>query len=219
MKHSRKIHRKKTMKKSSSKKKHMRKGTKRVKFNFHKRLNKGRNIKYKKMKGGSAPNPFVGYPWKGDSNTWPGIQASQGMNTNGATMSNHFSLSPNGIVVGGIEPARSTSDDQLMKGGKRTKRNKSRKGKSSKKGKSMRRHKKRQRGGLGVQSIVNLGRGIESNVKGVYYGFAGKEQPVSQNPYPTQGQYANSSTVQPMEEKSIDYRNMFIKANDAVAKI
>ena len=59
-------------KRSSSRKKHMRKSTKRVKFNRHKRQNRGRNIRYNKMRGGfpeayppptlrggSSPNPFV----------------------------------------------------------------------------------------------------------------------------------------------------------------
>lgn len=32
-------------------------------------------------------------------------------------MSNHFAVSKNGIVVGGIDPARSTNDDYLQKGG------------------------------------------------------------------------------------------------------
>jgi len=219
-------YRKKTMKKrKSSGKKHARKNTKRRSL----KKNKGRKTsrrssrkssrKYKRnsrMRGGSVNGP-VGYSWNGgDVGTWPGVQASQGMNTNGATMSNHFSLSPNGIVVGGIEPAVSTSDDQLvnsssssMNGGKRKNRrvrfNKNR--------------SKKQKGGLGFQSIVNLGRGLEAGAKGVYYNFAGETQPNSQNPYPTQGQYANSNNSQPIDNKSIDVRDMYIKANNTVAKI
>jgi hypothetical protein len=212
-------YKKKTMKKrKSSGKTHMRKNTKR---HSNKKI-KRRKISYKsnrkssrkssrksRMRGGSTHGP-VGYSWNGgDVGTWPGVQASQGMNTNGATMSNHFSLSPNGIVVGGIEPAVSTTDDQLinsssMSGGKKRKNNK--------KG-------KKQRGGLGFQSIVNLGRGLEANVKGVYYNYVGEKQPNSDNPFPTQGQYVNSNNIQSQVNTSPDIRGSYIKANETVAKI
>jgi hypothetical protein len=72
----------------------------------------------KKMKGGMVSSPAagpVGFSWDGGNiGTWPGASATKGLDTNGATMSNHFKLSPNGIVVGGLNPARSTTDDQLM---------------------------------------------------------------------------------------------------------
>jgi hypothetical protein len=214
-----KVHyKKKTMKKrKSSGKKHMRKNTKR---RSNKKI-KRRKMSYKsnrkstrrsKMRGGSTHGP-VGYSWNGgDVGTWPGVQASQGMNTNGATMSNHFSLSPNGIVVGGIEPAVSTSDDQLMNsssasmsGGKKRKNNK--------KG-------KQQKGGLGFQSILNLGRGLESSAKGVYYSYAGEKQPNSDNPFPTQGQYAhNNNNTQTNNNNLPDIRGSYVKANETVAKI
>ena len=214
-----KVHyKKKTMKKrKSSGKKHMRKNTKR---RSNKKI-KRRKMSYKsnrkstrrsKMRGGST-HGSVGYSWNGgDVGTWPGVQASQGMNTNGATMSNHFSLSPNGIVVGGIEPAVSTSDDQLMNsssasmsGGKKRKNNK--------KG-------KQQKGGLGFQSILNLGRGLESSAKGVYYSYAGEKQPNSDNPFPTQGQYAhNNNNTQTNNNNLPDIRGSYVKANETVAKI
>lgn len=218
-------YKKKTMKKrKSSGKKHMRKNTKR---HSNKKI-KGRKMSYKstrkssrkykrsaRMRGGSTHGP-VGYSWNGgDVGTWPGVQASQGMNTNGATMSNHFSLSPNGIVVGGIEPAVSTTDDQLinsssasMSGGKKRKNNKR---KPSRKGK--------QRGGIGFQSILNLGRGLEANVKGVYYNYVGEKQPNSDNPFPTQGQYVNSNNNQSQVNTSPDIRGSYVKANETVAKI
>jgi hypothetical protein len=216
-------YKKKTMKKrKSSGKKHIRKNTKRR----SNKKNKGRKMSRKasrkvtrkfRMRGGSVNGP-VGYSWNGgDVGTWPGVQASQGMNTNGATMSNHFSLSPNGIVVGGIEPAVSTTDDQLinsssisMSGGKKkNKRMRSKKNRRSNK----------QRGGLGFQSIVNLGRGLEAGAKGVYYNYTGQQQPNSDNPFPTQGQYANSNNNQSPNNNSIDIRGSYIKANETVAKI
>jgi hypothetical protein len=219
-----KVHYKKkpTKTRISSGKKHMRKNTKRRSLKQNKKRKMSRKVSRKvnrkfRMRGGSVNGP-VGYSWNGgDVGTWPGVQASQGMNTNGATMSNHFSLSPNGIVVGGIEPAVSTSDDQLinssstsMSGGKKkNKRMRSKKNRRSKK----------QRGGLGFQSIVNLGRGLEAGAKGVYYNFAGQSQPNSQNPYPTQGQYAHSNNTHPSVNMPIDYRNMYIEANNTVAQI
>lgn len=78
---------------------------------------------------------------------------------------------------------------------------------------------KKQTGGIGFQSIVNLGRGLESGVKGVYYNYAGESQPNSQNPYPTQGQYVNSNKSQTIDNNSIDVRDMYTKANETVAKI
>ena len=65
--------------------------------------------------GGNGAN--IGYAWKGEPETWPGVKAAQGLDTQGKTMSNHFAVSKNGIVVGGVDPARSTSDDYLQKGG------------------------------------------------------------------------------------------------------
>ena len=222
-------YKKKTMKKhKSSGKKYMRKNTKRRSNKKIKRRNMSckstrkssrkstrKSSRKSKMRGGSTHGP-VGYSWNGgDLGTWPGVQASQGVNTNGVTMSNHFSLSPNGIVVGGIEPAVSTSDDQLINSSSTSMSTSMSGGK--KKNKRMR--CKKQRGGLGFQSIVNLGRGLESSVKGVYYNYAGESQPNSQNPYPTQGQYVNSNSRQTIDNKSIDVRDMYIKANETVAKI
>ena len=160
----------------------------------------------KKMRGGMVSSPAagpVGYSWNGgDIGTWPGASASQGLNTNGAVMSNHFKLSPNGVVVGGLQIPRSTTDDQIsrppMNGGKR------------KKG------KKYQKGGF-FQELVNLGRGVQYNVQGVGYGVLGKNQPISQNPYPTESQPIDSDSkfigVPPA-----NVRKIFVDANNQVAK-
>tara|TARA_B110000967_G_C18622185_1_gene429335 strand:- start:30 stop:698 length:669 start_codon:yes stop_codon:yes gene_type:complete len=214
-------YKKKTMKKrKSSGKKHMRKNTKRrtIKKKGRKmscKSSRKSSRKYKRnsrMRGGSTHGP-VGYSWNGgDVGTWPGVQASQGMNTNGATMSNHFSLSPNGIVVGGIEPAVSTSDDQLI--------NSSSVSMSGGKKKNKRMRSKKQKGGLGFQSIVNLGRGLEAGAKGVYYNYTGQQQPNSDNPFPTQNQYAhNNNNTQTNNNNLPDIRGSYVKANDTVAKI
>jgi len=162
----------------------------------------------KKMKGGMVSSPAagpVGYSWNGgDIGTWPGAAATKGLDTNGATMSNHFKLSPNGIVVGGLNPARSTTDDQLMtppmNGGRK------RKGKGRK-----------QKGGL-FQELWNLGRGVQYNVQGVGYGFAGKQQPISQNPFPTESQPIDRD-AQFIGGQTTDVRKIFIDANNQVAKI
>lgn len=162
----------------------------------------------KKMKGGMISSPAsgpVGYSWDGgDMVTWPGAAASQGLNTNGAVMSNYFKLSPNGVVVGGLDPARSTKDDQLMtppiNGGRKRK----------DKG-------KKQKGGF-FQELVNLGRGVQYNMQGVGYGLMGKNQPISENPYPTESQPIDTDTkfigVAP-----VDVRQIYVDANNEVAKI
>jgi len=141
------------------------------------RVHFGGAKKGKRMYGGMVSSPAagpVGYSWEGGNEaTWPGVGANHGINTQGATMSNHFALSPNGIAVGGIEPARSTSDDvnmnSSMSGGK---------GKKGRKGKGG-----NMKGGF-FQEIVNLGRGAQYGVNGGYFDLTGKQQSLSQNPYP-----------------------------------
>ena len=162
----------------------------------------------KKMKGGMVSSPAagpVGYSWNGgDIGTWPGAAATKVLDTNGATMSNHFKLSPSGVVVGGLELPRSTTDDQIirppMSGGRK------RKGKG-----------KKQKGGF-FQELVNLGRGAQYGVQGVGYGLMGKNQPISQNPYPTESQPIDRDTkfigVAPA-----NVRQIFVNANNQVAKI
>ena len=167
-------------------------------------LHKTHRVRYGgKMRGGMVSSPaasLVGYSWDGGKvESWPGVQASQGLDTNGQQMSNHFSLSKNGIVVGGIDPARSTSDDQLMKGGRRK-----RKGKG-------------QKGGF-FQEIVNLGRGAQYGVNGGYFNLMGKTQPISQNPYPTENQPIDNDYKYIGGDAS-NIRQIFINANKSVAKI
>ena len=161
-----------------------------VKYSHHKGKHNTRKVRFgglkkrnktKQMRGGMVSSPAagpVGYSWEGgNESTWPGIGASHGINTQGTTMSNHFSLSPNGVVVGGIEPARSTSDDvninSSMSGGNRGKRRKGHRGKRG-----------NMKGGF-FQEIVNLGRGAQYGVNGGYFNLTGKAQPLSQKPYPT----------------------------------
>jgi len=133
---------------------------------------RGRYIGGKYMKGGMVSSPAsgpVGYAWNGgDESSWPGVTT----NPEGITMSNHFAVSPNGIAVGGVDLARSTSDDHIinppMNGGRKN-----------------RRHGKVQKGGF-FQEIVNLGRGVQDEVNGGYFNLIGKQQPLSQNPWPTE---------------------------------
>ena len=133
------------------------------------------------MRGGMVSSPAagpVGYSWEGGNEaTWPGVGANHGINTQGTTMSNHFALSPNGIAVGGIELARSTSDDVNM--------NSSMSGGKGKKGRNRRKGKGGNMKGGFFQEIVNLGRGAQYGVNGGYFNLGGKMQPLSQNPYPT----------------------------------
>ncbi len=167
----------------------------------HVRRNKRIHIK----KGGSSINGPIGYPWDGgDIRSWPGVQGNQGLNTQGATMSNHFSLSKNGIVVGGIDTPKSTTDDILMKppinGGKKHKTAK----------------RVKQHGGF-FQEITNLGRGVQSGLNLGYFNFIGKQQPISQNPYPTQEQLIDNHNMN-INTNSLDIKKIYTDANNSVIK-
>lgn len=188
-------------------KKSLRKNIKRVSFKTKKnrahrsRRRKGGNCGCG-MKGGMVSSPAsgpVGYSWNGGNEaTWPGAAASQGSNTQGATMSNHFAVSPNGIVVGGINPAQRSND--LLKGGKR----------KGKKGKN-------QKGGL-FQEIVNLGRGAQYGINGGYFDLVGKQQPISQNPYPTEDQPIDDNSKF-IGSSTSSVKEIYMDANSQVAKI
>ena len=149
------------------------------------------NIGYKKMKGGMVSSPAagpVGYPWQGGNYVTP--------------TPNFFAYSPNGIAVGGTELARSTKDDFIinppMNGGKR----KGHKG---------------QKGGF-FQEIVNLGRGAQYGVNGGYFDLTGKQQPLSQNPYPTTQPFSNSdsSSTSIAQSMAPDVKQLYINANNQV---
>ena len=208
---------KRSIKRSSTKK--MNKNIKHISLKRHKKhkkkhsmiINKHRQIPSQSMRhggnmnGGMVSSPSagpVGYSWDGGNvGTWPGAQASEGLDTNGATMSNHFSLSKNGIVVGGLEPPRSTSDDQIFKGGRRMKKTKG----------------KKQKGGF-IQELINVVRGGENNVNSGYYNLIGKTQPISQNPYPTQEQPIDAD-YKFIGQPPSNVRQIYIDANNSVAKI
>ena len=159
-----------------------------VKFHHHRGHHNTRRVRFggakgNRMYGGMVSSPAagpVGYSWQGSNEaTWPVVGAGHGINTQGTTMSNHFALSPNGIAVGGIDPARSTSDDininsSTMSGGRRV---------NGRQGKG-RKGKRGMKGGF-FQEIVNLGRGAQYGVNGGYFNLTGKAQPLGQNPYPT----------------------------------
>lgn len=179
----------------------------------------------KRMMGGNMNAPIngpVGYSWDGGNvTTWPGVQGSDGTSTVGATMSNHFSLSPNGIVVGGIDPARSTSDDQLinssMSGGKKRRSNKNRRNKKMIKSRRYK-YNPAQKGGV-FQEIVNLGRGAQGELNSGYFNLIGKQQPVSQNPYPSQGQFDSPANQHHLVIDPPNIHHIYTSANDSVAKI
>ena len=214
-------HNKKTLKKSMNKRhKQSRKNTKRVSLTKHRSTDRnmsvsanlmrgiarsrslalahsralvmtGGNTSVKKMKGGMVSSPAagpVGYPWQGGNCVTP--------------TPNFFAYSPNGIAVGGTELARSTKDDFIMNppmnGGKR----KGHKG---------------QKGGF-FQEIVNLGRGAQYGVNGGYFDLTGKQQPLSQNPYPTTQPFSNSdsSSTSNVQSMAPDVKQLYINANNQV---
>lgn len=152
----------------------------------------GGNTSVKKMKGGMVSSPAagpVGYPWQGGNCVTP--------------TPNFFAYSPNGIAVGGTELARSTKDDFIM--------NPPMNGGNKRKG------HKRQKGGF-FQEIVNLGRGAQYGVNGGYFDLTGKQQPLSQNPYPTTQPFSNSdsSSTSNVQSMAPDVKQLYINANNQV---
>jgi hypothetical protein len=154
-----------------------------------------KRIGYKKMKGGMVSSPAsgpVGDPWQGGNYITP--------------TPNFFAYSPNGIAVGGTELARSTTDDFIMNppmnGGNK------RKGRKGHKG---------QKGGF-FQEIVNLGRGAQYGINGGYFDLTGKQQPLSQNPYPTSQPFSNSdsSSTSIVQSMAPDVKQLYINANNQV---
>jgi hypothetical protein len=205
-------HNKKTLKKSMNKRhKQSRKNTKRVSLTKHRNMSvsanlmrgiarsrslalamTGGNTSVKKMRGGMVSSPAagpVGYPWQGGNYVTP--------------TPNFFAYSPNGIAVGGTELARSTKDDFIinppMNGGNKRKGHKG------------------QKGGF-FQEIVNLGRGAQYGVNGGYFDLTGKQQPLSQNPYPTTQPFSNSdsSSTSIAQSMAPDVKQLYINANNQV---
>jgi hypothetical protein len=170
------------IKKSQNKRKTRRVNKRRV----HKRKTNRRRMNKKKARrtrrrnhrGGAYPPPAggwssgwkapaggpVGYPWKASPASWPGVAAagdgiSLGLNTNGATVSNHYPLSSCGIPSGQCNPPNSTRNQD---GG----------------GLSQ----------LIPQDLVNLGRSLTGEVMSGVDGWRGVSRPASTYPLPTQQQ-------------------------------
>ena len=81
--------------------KHSRRGNKHSIKRAHRR-----SSRVKRQSGGYGPGAGpVGAPWQADPNTWPGMAALDGADTQGVVYGNHLPLSPNGIAVGGVMPA------------------------------------------------------------------------------------------------------------------
>ena len=76
---------------------------------------------------------------------------------------------------------------------------------------------KRQKGGF-FQEIVNLGRGAQYGVNGGYFDLTGKQQPLSQNPYPTTQPFSNSdsSSTSNVQSMAPDVKQLYINANNQV---
>jgi hypothetical protein len=150
---------------------------------------------YKKMRGGMVSSPAagpVGYPWQGGNYVTP--------------TPNYFAYSPNGIAVGGTELARSTTDDFIMEPPMNG-------------GSNKRKGHKGQKGGF-FQEIVNLGRGAQYGLNGGYFDLTGKQQPLSQNPYPTTQPFSNSdsSSTSIVQSMAPDVKQLYINANNQVLK-
>jgi hypothetical protein len=77
---------------------------------------------------------------------------------------------------------------------------------------------KGQKGGF-FQEIVNLGRGAQYELNGGYFDLTGKQQPLSQNPYPTSQPFSNSdsSSTSIVQSMAPDVKQLYINANNQVS--
>lgn len=158
---------------------------------YKKRLNQ-RRTKHHRMRGGYGPGAGpVGYSWDGaNPTTWPGVIAANGGDTQGATMSNFYKLSPNGVAVGGVDiavPEVGQFGGRRRRTVRHKKSNKNRRGgkKKSNRRKSRRTHKKMKRvykGGFGPQELINFGRDLKYNLQGAVSSYMGDQQPVNPSP-------------------------------------
>lgn len=133
----------------------------------------------------------VGYAWDGAKpTTWPGVIAANGGDTKGATMSNFYKLSPNGIAVGGVDIA---VPEVGQFGGLKQPTLKHRKlNRNKKNGRRMtRRHvsktnrrkiKRVYKGGFGPQELINFGRDLKYQLQGAISSYMGNQQPVNPSP-------------------------------------
>lgn len=171
---------------------------------------KYRNVK-QNQKGGYGPGAGpVGSAWNADPNTWPGVASLYGADTQGIMTSNHYSLSPYGGAVGGVEIAEPGVKFSDLTGGARKRKNskkskkRSNKHKNSKKTqmrkkkygrKTMRKHRRplKMRGGFGPQDVVNVFSGIGHGLSNTFNNFMGYqhspnpsplEQPINSNDFP-----------------------------------
>jgi len=165
----------------------MRKGTR-----THKKRHNQRRTKHYRMRGGygTGAGP-VGYSWYGSRpTTWPGVIAANGGNTQGATMSNFYKLSPNGVAVGGADIA---VPEVGQFGGRRSKNIRRRKSNKGKRGGKKITHKRKQKtshrrmrrmykGGFGPQELINFGRDLKYKLQGAVSSYMGDQQPVNPSP-------------------------------------
>lgn len=184
----------------------------------------------RKQSGGFGPGAGpVGQAWTHDPNTWPGVAALGGANTQGIVSSNHYPLSPHGVPVGGVMMAE--PEVGLQSGGKsrRLRRRKCGKRHTRTKRHSKRRHTRtkrhikrrhlrvrKMRGGFGPQDIVNMVRGVGHNMSNVYNNFMGHEH--SPNPSPLdQPINSNDFPESIVSTQPVNLRRSFDLAGRAVA--
>lgn len=133
----------------------------------------------------------VGYGMESDPVTWPGVMAANGANTDGATMSNYYPLSKNGIAVGGVKIAvpevGQFGGKKHMRKRAHSKASKSRKHMKAHKGGKAKSHKKHSKsrkmhGGFGPQELINFGRDMKYWAKGAFSDYMGFQPPVDPSP-------------------------------------
>ena len=193
----------------------------------HKRRTRGQRRRHRRprrtMRGGWAPLNTGGWksqaagplgcPWKAKPGTWPGVFAAGGGDTHGATISNHFGLSPTG--VGPAAPPLSSRNMPAPLGGG---------GHCSlrKKKTSTRKRKKPFRGGGHLrpflpQPITNTMWQMGAAMNGLGNAWSGKVTPPSEHPSVLNQPIDKNYTYIGMNP--IDIKKIHLDAANAAARL
>ena len=135
--------------------------------------------------GKSGP---VGCPWEPAPSTWPGQLRLPA----GATVSNHYPLSPLPVGPGGPDPLFGSSGGGIVARKTRARKTGARKTRARKT-----RARRKQRGGFRIvpQLVTNAARSVESSFAKGIATLQGKKTPVSLDPDPTVQPISSPETV------------------------
>ena len=181
----------------------------------------------------------VGCAWVGgEAGTWPGVFGSAGGDTKGATISNHYPLSPAGVgppPAGAATRNRRFTGFKALKGGKRRRRGGARGrrrtkvrrcgelgGRSGSSGSRRRRRPRRSRRGGGLrplapQFVANSLWQAGAAMKGLGAAWAGKPLPISVNPSVLRQPIDRNYTY--LGSAPVDVEKIHLAAGDSVSRM